>query len=271
MRLPLSLYGHKNIIEIGLEEIRAIISLLKTQGIKQVTQYKKLSVLKAFLNWSAEKGFSQSLRFPKMEKGHYEKFIPPTPNELHLMLSVAPQHIQRVIILGSQCGIRIGSSELFKLTWDDVDFELDIIRVHAAHKNPSTPWREIPIRKSLKAVLLEWKEQDRARGTVNVINFYDKPVASIKRAWAKMLRKAGISRRIRPYDLRHSFATELIAQGVDIGTIAKLMGHSSPNMIYQHYQFVMDKQKKAAVEALPDLAYVPKNMCPNEKGIMLNT
>ena len=86
-----------------------------------------------------------------------------------------------------------------------------------------------------------------------------------------MLQKAGISRRIRPYDFRHSFATELIAQGVDIGTIAKLMGHSSPNTIYQHYQFVMDKQKKAAVEALPDLAYVPKKMCPNEKGIMLDT
>ena len=33
------------------------------------------------------------------------------------------------------------------------------------------------------------------------------------------------------------------------------MGQSSPNMIYQHYQFVIDKQKKAAVEALPELAY----------------
>ena len=81
-----------------------------------------------------------------------------------------------------------------------------------------------------------------------------------------MLGRAGINRRIRPYDLRHAFATELIAQGVDIGTVAKLMGHSSPNMIFQHYQFVLDKQKKAAVDALPNLAYVPSSMCPKKKG-----
>ena len=71
-----------------------------------------------------------------------------------------------------------------------------------------------------------------------------------------MLLNAGMTRRTRPYDLRSAFATERIAQGVDIGTVAKLMGHSSPNMIYQHYQYVLDKQKIAAVEALPDLAYV---------------
>ena len=91
-------------------------------------------------------------------------------------------------------------------------------------------------------------------------------MSSIKTAWRNTLRRAGITRRIRPYDLRHTFATEAIAAGADIGTVARLLGHSSPTMILQHYQFVMDKQKRAAVEALPEFKYVPKNMCPKKEA-----
>lgn len=78
------------------------------------------------------------------------------------MMAVAPAHIRRVIILGSQCGIRVGASELFKLTWRDVDLDLALIRVQAAHKNPSAPRREIPIRQSLLTVMLEWQAADAA-------------------------------------------------------------------------------------------------------------
>ena len=226
MRLVLSMFGNKPITEIGQNEVREVVARLEALPIKPVTRHNRLSVFRTVLNWSAEKGYCPPIRFPKIAHGHYEKFIPPSPEELRLMLHAAAPHIQRVIILGSQCGIRVGASELFKLTWNDVDFELGIIRVQAAHKNPSAPWREIPMRQSLKKVMREWSDTDLSEGISHIINYMRKPVASIKRAWANMLQKAGIARRIRPYDLRHAFATELIAQGVDIGTVAKLMGHS---------------------------------------------
>ena len=47
---------------------------------------------------------------------------------------------------------------------------------------------------------------------------------------------------------------------LDIGTVAKLMGHSSPMMLLKHYLHVMDSQKRAAIEALPRAEYVAKNM-----------
>ena len=241
MRLVLSMFGNKPITEIGQNEVREAVARLEALPIKQATRHNRLSMLRTVLNWRAEKAYCSPIRFPKFAHGHYEKFIPPSPEELRQMLHAASPHIQRVIILGSQCGIRFGASELFKLTWNDVDFELGIIRVQAAHKNPSAPWRAIPMRQSLKRIMREWRDADLSEGINHIINYMGKPVASIKRAWANTLQKAGITRRIRPYDLRHAFATELIAQGVDIGTVAKLMGHSSPNMIYQHYQYMLDK------------------------------
>lgn len=79
-------------------------------------------------------------------------------------------------------------------------------------------------------VLAAWRDEDMKADIQHVIHYKGKPIASIKTAWISTLHKAGITRRIRPYDLRHAFATELIAAGVDIGTVAKLMGHSTPTI-----------------------------------------
>lgn len=268
MRIPLQMLGSMSIPDIQYEHIARVMECLKKQNVKPVTVRGRMSVFRTVMRWCAEKGFCEPVRFPKLPPAHYEKLIPPTREELAAIVQVASPHIVRVVVIGSQCGVRVGPSEMFRLTWDDVDLTQGILRVHGARKNLNAPWREVPIRENLLPLFKQWQEKDRATGTDHIINYKGKPVQKIKTAWLSALRMAGITRRIRPYDLRHSFATELIAKGVDIGTIAKLMGHSSPTMILNHYQYVMDEQKRAAVEALPSLQYVPKNMCPRE-GVLI--
>ncbi|MBR5734764.1 MAG: tyrosine-type recombinase/integrase [Desulfovibrionaceae bacterium] len=66
---------------------------------------------------------------------------------------------------------------------------------------------------------------------------------TLRTGWAGTQKRAGITRKMRPYDLRHAFATEAIAAGADYGTVAKLMGHSPAQMVLQFYQHVMTEQK----------------------------
>jgi integrase len=50
------------------------------------------------------------------------------------------------------------------------------------------------------------------------------------------LRRVGI-RRVRLHDLRHSFASNLLATGWDVVTVSKLLGHANPQItltIYAH-------------------------------------
>ncbi len=148
-------------------------------------------------------------------------------------------------------------SELFKLRWDDIDLNRGVIRVRAARKNPKEPVREVPIREDMKDMFKAWQKEDAIACTPWLISFCGKPVKSIKTTWTNCLNKAGIKRDITPYCLRHLFATEAIANGADVGTVSKLMGHASPEMVLTHYQHVLTKQKKSAVEALPSLINMP--------------
>lgn len=251
MKVVLKIIGATEISTITTKDLENVKSLLMQDDVSPATIHKRLSQLRTLMYYAAEKGYCDRIHFPKIPNPNYKQFVPPSQEELAQMVQAAPPHIQRVIIIGAYIGARIGECELFQLTWDDVDFSKNILRVHGSKKNANAQWREVPIRESLVPIFRQWQARDIEIGTNFLISYNGKPVKQIKRSWKTMLKNAGITRRIRPYDLRHAFGTELVSAGVDIGTVAKLMGHSNPMMLLQHYQYVMDKQKRNAVEILP--------------------
>lgn len=251
----------------------ALLSALKTQmletGIKGTSYRRRMASLKAVLRWSEGAGLLPHVpRFPPMPRADYERHVPPTAEEICALLAAAPPHIQRVIILGTQLGMRVGPSEMFKLAWSDVDLSSRVVRVPAAKKNLNEPWRDVPIRESLMPVFSGWRKEDKKIGADVVVHYEGRRITNIKTAWSATLRRANITRKIWPYDLRHAFATEALAADVDAGTVAKIMGHTSTAMIFAHYQHVADAQKRRAVERLPDVQYVHTDMCTKQNGLL---
>jgi integrase len=61
-----------------------------------------------------------------------------------------------------------------------------------------------------------------------------------KRRFAQALEAAGVQHVARPYDLRHSFASLLLAEGHTVHYVARQLGHS-PSMTLDVYGHVIDE------------------------------
>ena len=251
MKVPLAMIGKKPVVSVTSTDLQAVKSRLEQENIKPVTVRGRMKVLRTLLNWCYKRDYIQQVpKFPELPPAIYEHIVPPTEKELKALYEVAPDHIRRVIVLGFMFGMRVGPCEMFKLTWNDVDLDQKLIRVQAAKKNKREPWREVPIREEILPMIQEWYNHDKELKITWLVNYRGKQVQQIRHSWNNALEMANL-RHFTPYSLRHAFATNLLAAGVDAGTISKLMGHTSTDMIFMHYQHIMNSQKRQAVTALP--------------------
>ena len=66
----------------------------------------------------------------------------------------------------------------------------------------------------------------------------------------KILKQNGLPENLNVHSLRHTNASLMIAQGVDVRTVAGLLGHSQPSTTLDIYSHAFDKNKRAAQEKL---------------------
>ena len=66
----------------------------------------------------------------------------------------------------------------------------------------------------------------------------------------KILRQNGLPENLNIHSLRHTNASLMIAQGVDVRTVAGLLGHSQPSTTLEIYAHAFDKNKREAQERL---------------------
>ena len=119
-------------------------------------------------------------------------------------------------------GIRV--SELCGLDLDDLDFGRGTVRI----MGKGSKERVVPVGENALAVVKAYLE-GRSRDAGPIFQNHRggrltaRSVQRIVGAWA---RAAGLSRRISPHTLRHTFATHLLDAGADLRFIQDLLGHS---------------------------------------------
>lgn len=244
-----------HVTDLNVQDMKKVVGRMRDAGQSQNTVHRRIGVLKAALNWAESEGRiaeNPILRF-KLKREEPVRVPPPTPQELEAILRVAPENIRRMIVLGVTFGMRVGPSEMFKLTWDHVDFGRGIIRVESARKNKRTVWRDLFIDPAIRPVLRAWFVEDAKRGIKPIIykalsKMGGKPVTTLIKKWREVLKEAGITRKIRPYDLRHAFATYALLHGADRLATALTMGHADTTMLDKHYQHIQARQMRDVSE-----------------------
>jgi len=177
------------------------------------------------------------------------RLSPPTEAEFKKILECAPPHLRRAMLVSWFTGLRPGKEELLSLRWEAVDLAGKTLMVISAVKG-GLPRRMVPLSNQIVEHLARWYEEDREAGHNYLIHYHGRPIGTCKIAWREAKRRAGITRRLRMYDIRHAFATNLLTMGANLRAVSEIMGHASVHITQQVYQHVPDSLKRDAVNLL---------------------
>lgn len=120
-------------------------------------------------------------------------------------------------------GLRI--SELINLKINDIDIDERTMRIRGKGDKD----RVVLFDETTKELILKYISIRENESEYLILNRFNKPISAkyIQLMIKKYGEKANITKTLTPHVLRHSFATHLLKNGVDIRVIQQLMGHTS--------------------------------------------
>jgi site-specific recombinase XerD len=129
---------------------------------------------------------------------------------------------QLIIKLLYGCGLRV--SEIVNLTKGDVNLEEGLIKIKLAKGRKD---RFVKLPESIKENLENYCKLNTGDILFQSNRGGKLTKDTIQKIVQNSAKRAGIKKRVYPHLLRHSFATHLLEQGIDLRIIQKLLGHSS--------------------------------------------
>lgn len=228
----ISLYFKKSPLDLEADEINTYLYTLRQNKNLSDTYFKHAVYgLRFFFRvYDLE---DRAIRLPNL-KG--QKKLPTVFSQSELrQLFKAPQRLkQRVLLcLIYSAGLRV--SEVCKLKISDIDFDRKQIHIRES-KNDKSRYVVLSdyIGKGLKQYLQGAKPKDYLFNG----RYKGDPLAhsAVQQSFRLAMQKAAIQKAACVHTLRHSFATHLLEQGVDIVTIKEQLGHAhiQTTMMYLH-------------------------------------
>ena len=255
--------------ELNRENISQFI--LKIQGLyKSKTVKRKIATLRAFFNnlvfeelleenplTKIDLRFRESFVLPKIiALSDIQKIFETLYSELekyptsHNRYELVVRDITILEVLFST-GIRI--SELCSLTINDINLETGKITIHGKGSKERLVY--IGNNNVLSAIRKYYSMHIKISNT-NLFLFTNKQgkrlsEQSVRHMIDRYANKAGVKQHITPHMFRHSFATLLLDDGVDIRQIQNILGHASivTTQIYTHVS--SNKQREILTEKNP--------------------
>jgi integrase/recombinase XerD len=246
-----------DISQTSADDIRSFLKYLESEQLKKSTIARKLSALKQFFNFLMVEKYISKNPCKVIESPRKDKKIPKflTDEEVEQLVNVASEdnsakglRLQLILSLLYATGLRVSElvglrqNMLYKKVIDNVEYHYFIIRGKGDKE------RIVPVEGATLAILTEYlnsiKTDDKKQSKNDYIFASSSKTANkaiTRHQVANILKacalKAGINpEKISPHIMRHSFATNLLENGMDLRMLQEILGHAdiSTTQIYTH-------------------------------------
>ena len=257
--------------DIKRRDIETVVLKMKQKGLINRSINERVSFVKAVLNYGVEHEFLSANPITKFKKLPNVK--PPihflTELQILTFLDLAKKFTPRYYAFFATAvytGMRRG--ELIALEWSDIDFKNNRIKVnkqiYKGVKLPTKTNREriIDIPDTLIEILKEHKKQDNISCKLVFHNNGEPifPYTMTKIYFHPLIKKCNEVldeenqiEKIRFHDLRHTYATYLLSNGIPVKYVQNQLGHTTAKMTLDTYAGVMPTVKFGALELLNNI------------------
>lgn len=221
--------------DVGREDLANFVKELEKRNFKAATVSRCIASVKAFYHFlyrerMVSQDLGQDLHAPKIEK---KRPVTMTAEEMSRLSSQpsgnSPKQLRDRAMLSLLCATGMRVTELISLRLSDVNFQSG----HVLCRDDRVRKRMISFGQETCGVLLRYVECGRSElvgeraEEALFVNCSGGPMS--RQGFWKLLKhyaqKAGLE-EITPHTIRHSFAVQLVSEGVDLKTVQEVMGHS---------------------------------------------
>ena len=223
--------------KVTFAQLTAWLHWLSDQGFSASTQARKLTAVRMLCRHLVRTGRRRDDPAELLQGPKFRRKLPQTLSTVEMdKLLAAPSggdayslRNRAMLELFYSSGLRI--SELCGLTLQQVDLEHGFVRVFGKGSKE----RVVPLgrqaREAVQTYLTAGRSRLMKRQTGSELFLSERGKAiSRKTLWVivrQQAARAGITKKVKPHLLRHSFATHLLGGGADLRAIQEMLGHAS--------------------------------------------
>ena len=250
------------ISELTTAQGRQVVASIAGQGTIRTAQIARDLLSRIYKH--AETGYANPIAKVKPPTSQPKEMLYWAEDECQTFLAAIAGHpMHPLFALALASGMRI--SEILGLQWHDIDVARATISVRRQlnHDRSVGPpktrraLRKIDVGANTVALLMRHKR--RLEEQQEVLEYPPSPFVflttngtpylhrNVSKSLDLLIVKAGV-RRIRVHDLRHTHATILLSQGVNMRVLSERLGHSSVSFTMQTYAHVLPTMQRQAAD-----------------------
>ncbi|WP_425456584.1 tyrosine-type recombinase/integrase [Asticcacaulis tiandongensis] len=229
-------FGDDLVSDLSIDRQEAFMVWLKAKGHKNAYVSRTMSVGRAAIRRAWQRGEITSAPFIIDERDRSDEDEPYrlSKAEMRKLLKTAQDwpHLYIFMMISLNTLARPGA--VLDLSPFQIDLDSRLIDLNPHGRKRTKKGR--PVVPATETILPFVTRRDVSR----FVNWHGKPIQSIKKGFATVVKAAGLPKDVTPYSLRHTMAAELRARGVPAWEVEGLLGHKLPGVTEKYAKFAPD-------------------------------